>query len=794
MLDRSAGESMDKCIGKPVRRVEDFRLLTGAGEFTDDLNLERQAHAALVRAPHAHARVLGIDTAPALRMPGVVAVLTAADYVADGMRPMFAQGNPKDVELRNRDGSPIYYPPLEPLVTARVRRLGEALAMVVAESGDAARDAAEAVVVEYAPLPAETDPLRALGPDAPQLWAQASGNVCVHDHKGDTARVDAAFAAAAHVTRMSFVNNRVNGVPMEPRAAIGDHDRGSGRSLLIAGSQGVHRFQRELAHAFGEPPGNFRVVSRDTGGGYGTRNHLYPEFVLVVWAARRLRRPVKWTATRSESFLGDYYGRDLVTRAELALDAAGRFLALRTEHVANLGTHAVSFVPIARGPTVMNGLYHIPQLETTMRAVYTNSTPVTAYRGAGRPEAIFVIERLADAAAAQMGIDRVELRRRNLIASERLPYTNALGVTYDSGEFPRGMERALTLADWAGATLRREAARARGRLLGIGLANYVETSTGWPVERAEMRVLAGERVEVVIGTQSSGQGHETSFAQMIASLLGVPFECVTLRVGDTDVVAKGSGSHSARSMRVGGHLFVQTAEQVIEQGREVAARMFECAPQDVEFELDPGARPGVARRGGRYRVSGTDRVRTLLEVAAFACAPDSALPEALAGPLSGLAEIAVPMPAYPNGTHVAEVEVAPETGVVTLVRYTAVDDAGRIINPLLLEGQVHGGIVQGTGQATHERCMYDANGQLLTGSFMDYAMPRADEVPYFTVGHNEVPTATNRLGAKGGGEGGTTPAPAAIVNAVVDALREHGVRDLQMPLTAERVWRALHAR
>ena len=445
----------------------------------------------------------------------------------------------------------------------------------------------------------------------------------------------------------------------------------------------------------------------------------------------------------------------------------------------------------------MNGLYDIPHLETTLRAVFTNTTPVTAYRGAGRPEAIFTIERLVDLAAAQTGIDRIELRRRNLVGPKRMPYTNALGVTYDSGEFPRGMQRALALADWDGAPARREAARARGRLLGIGVANYVETSTGWPVERAELTVDGDGRVSAVLGTQSSGQGHETAFAQMLVSLLGVPFGQVVLRTGDTDVVSKGSGSHSARSMRVGGHLFVQGAEQLVARGRQVAARMLECAAEDVEFAVEAveaveGAGGGGTPRG-RFRVRGTDRALALPEVAAFACAPGADLPPELAGPLTGAAEIEVPMPAYPNGTHVAEVEVDPETGAVSLTRYTAVDDAGRIINPLLLEGQVHGGIAQGAGQALHERCVYDGEGQMLTGSFMDYAVPRAADLPSFVVGHNEVPTQTNLLGAKGGGEGGTTPAPAAIVNALVDALAPFGVRHVDMPLTSEAVWRAIRA-
>jgi len=767
-------------IGAAIPRFEDARLLSGKGQYSDDLNSPGQAYAAFVRSDQAHARIESIDASGAADMPGVLAVLTGEDYRADGLKPLPARGNPLDVELTNRDGSEIFYPGIDPLVTDKVRRVGEAIALVVADTADRARDAAERVAADYAPLPPVVDPVAALHPGAPRLWDKRSGNLCVEDQKGDPEAVAAAFAEAAHVVRLELVNNRVTGVPMEPRAAIGEYDSDSGLYTLHAGSQGVNPFQRMLSAVFDLPLERFRVVSRDVGGGYGTRNSLYPEFALVVWAARRLGRPVKWTGTRGEMALGDYAGRDLVTRAELALDAEGRFLAIRTENIGNLGSHALSFVPIARGPTVTTGLYDIPLADVVTKGAWTNTTPVTSYRGAGRPEATFVLERLIDLAAGQTGIDRIALRRRNLIPDDAFPYTNALGVTYDSGKFERSLDMALESSDWHTFGTRRDAAAGQGRLLGIGLANYVETATGWPLERAVMEVLPEGRVDMVIGSQSSGQGHETTFRQIGSAFLGVPYDCIDFRYGDTAFVKDGSGSHSARTMRVGGHLFSQTRDAIIARGTAIAAHVLECALEDVQFA------------DGRFAVMGTDRSIGLFEVAAAARDAEAGLPPDLAGPLRERARINVSMPAYPNGCHVAEVEIDPDTGVVTLRRYTAVDDVGKIVNPAIVEGQVHGGIVQGVGQALWERVAYDPqDGQLITGSFMDYVMPRAGDFPSFAVGHNEVPTATNLMGAKGGGEGGTTPAPAAVVNAIVDALSAYGVKHLQMPVTAEKIWRAI---
>jgi len=767
-------------IGEPVRRVEDVRLLTGRGEYSDDLNLPGQAYAAIARTDQAHARLLSVETDAAKAMPGVLAVLTSAEYRADGLGPLVAKGNPLDVALRNRDGSDILYPSIDLLATDKVRRVGEAVAMVIAETPSEAREAAELVSARYETLPAVVEPLAALATDAPHLWDDAGSNLCVDDQKGDPDAVAAAFATAAHITRLDVVNNRVTGVPMEPRAAVGDYDAEKDQYILFTGGQGVNRFQREISAAFGVEDERIRVVSRDVGGGYGTRNSLYPEFALVAWAAKRLGRPVKWTGSRREMALGDYAGRDLITRAELALDADGKFLAMRTENIGNLGTHALSFVPIARGPTVTTSLYDIPVADVVTKAVWTNTSPVTAYRGAGRPEAIFTMERIIDLAAREMGLDRVELRRRNLIPESALPYTNAVGVTYDSGKFHKSQDMAVNLSDWCGFAVRKTKAAQHGRLRGIGLANYVETSTGWPLERAVMHVLPEGRLDLVIGTQSSGQGHETTFRQIGAQFLGVPFDCIDFRYGDTDFVKDGSGSHSARTMRVGGHLFSQTRDEIIERGKAIAAHVLECAVADVQFG------------GGEFSVTGTDRTLGLFEVARVA-ETNANLPDALQGPLRAVARIDKPMPAYPNGCHVAEVEIDPETGAVTLMRYAAVDDVGTVVNPMIVDGQVHGGIAQGVGQALWEEVVYDPEtGQLLTGSFMDYVMPRADEFPSFAVGHNEVPTPTNLMGAKGGGEGGTTPAPAAVVNAIVDALSAYGVTHLQMPVTQEKIWRAIH--
>jgi len=762
-------------IGQPVRRKEDLRLVTGRGEFGDDLNLPGQVHAFVLRSPHAHARIRRIDGAAAANAPGVLAVLTGREYLADRLGPLPNNPVPPDLPLANRDGSAVYVPPDFPLAIDKTRHVGEAVALIVAETRAAAIDAAEHVEVQYEVLPAVVDASAALVPGATAVWENASHNICVDADRGDAAAADAAFARAAHATRMEIRNNRVNGVPLEPGVAVGVYEAASGRFTLHAPGQGVLIQKRALCRIFGVADDKVRVICRDVGGGFGTRNLLYREHVLVTWAARRVGRPVKWRGERSEAFLSDPYGRDLTSRAELALDADGKFLAVRAHNIANIGSQALHLVPLARGAAVTNGVYVIPAIHVRLQAVFTNTVPTSTYRGAGRPEAMFIIERLIDTAAAEMGIDRIELRRRNFIQPSALPYVSPLRTRYDSGEFEANMLRALELADAANFEARRNEARNRGRLRGLGFGNYVETATGIPPERAVIKVLADGRVHITLGTQASGQGHETAFSQLIHEWLGVPFECVRLLHGDTDIVSMGSGSHSSRSMRLGGLLLGRAAAEIIERGRKLAARALQAEEADVEFAA------------GSFRVRGGGRAMSLFEVAAFA--------DELSEPqlkLEASSEITTLLPTFPNGCHVCEVEIDRETGSVTIARYTAVDDVGRVVNPLLVDGQTHGSTVQGIGQALTEDCVYDpGSGQLLSGSFMDYAMPRAHMLPSFRVENNEVPAPNNPLGVKGAGEGGSTGAPPAVINAIVDALREFGVRDVQMPATPERVWRAM---
>ncbi|MDA1323457.1 MAG: xanthine dehydrogenase family protein molybdopterin-binding subunit, partial [Proteobacteria bacterium] len=735
-------------IGAPVPRVEDRRLLTGAGRFSDDMSRPNQVCAIMVRSEQAHAMLHGVTAGIARAMPGVLAVLTGQDWLDQGLNPMPAWGNPKDVELKNRDGREIFYTPLYPVATDRIRRVGEIVAMVVAETEAQARDAAEQIGLDMTPLPAVADAAAALAGDAPILWDEVPGNISVDDEKGNEAACDKAFALAAHIVRLETNNQRVTGVPMEPRAALGEFDAATGQFLLEAGGQGVIRFQNELAGTIGVDKKKIRVISRDVGGGYGTRNHTYPEFALVLWAARHTGRPVKWVCNRSEAFLSDYAGRDLISKVSLALDREGRFLAMRAENIANIGTHTVSYVPLARGPTVYNGVYRMPVAHVNSKAVLTNTNATASYRGAGRPESMFVIERLVDMAAAELGMDRVDLRLRNLIPLHAIPYTNGVNVTYDSGDFAKSMEMALEMSDWDGFAARQASTRSRGRLSGIGLANYIETATGYPNERAEMEIQPGGIVDLVMGTQSSGQGHETSYAQVVSHWLELPFDCVRLRTGDTDFVASGSGSHSSRSMRLAGHLYRQTCEEIIDRAAKIAAFVLEAASEDLFFE------------GGRFTIEGTDRSLHLFDIAEIALRDK--LPEELRGRLRAVGEISAPLPTYPNGCHVAEVEIDPDTGIVEIVRYTGIDDVGRVINPLIVDGQTHGGIVQGVGQALMEHCLYDAeSAQIVAGSFMDYCMPRADDVPSFNLANNEVPAPNNMLGVKGGGEGGTTAAPPA---------------------------------
>src|SRR6266436_2472263 len=780
----AASGGMANGIGQPVRRKEDFRLLTGRGRFGADIVLPCQAHACFVRSPHAHARIVRVDKRAALAAPGVLAVLTGADYSAAGLGPIPHNPGlsaPPDVQARLCGGAPIatcHYP----LPANRVRFVGEPVAFVVAETIAATRDAAELVEIAYEPLPAVVRAADAIAPGAPTLWDEAPDNVCIDIEVGDATATAGAFAGAAHVVRLDTWAQRVTGVPMEPRTIAADYDAASLCYTIYTGSgRGVAKVRTDLAQILGVPAERVRCVCGDMGGNFGTRNLFCPEYALLAWAARLVGRPVKWTCERSDSFLSDWQGRDLTVVAELALDGEGRFLAIRGSSLSNLGGHATAFGPLQKGIGLMSNVYAIPTVHFRGRGAVTNTVPTTPYRSAGRPEAIFVVERLVDLAADRLGIDPAELRRRNLIQPTAQPFTNPAGLTYDSGDYPAAMASGLALADWDGFPLRREAATRRGKLRGIGVANYIEITTGVPRERGEITVLPEGKVELVMGTMSSGQGHETSFAQLVTEWLGVPFESIVYVAHDTTRVVAGGGSHSGRSMKLATTIIGQATDEIIAKGRRISSFLLEAGEADIAFER------------GLYRIAGTDREVAIFEVAA-AAATRTDLPPELRGPLAAVSDQTLPVASFPYGTQVCEVEVDAETGAVEIVGYAAVDDVGRAVNPLILHGQTHGGIAQGVGQALLEHSHYDPeSGQLLAASFMDYAMPRADTFPELKTALSEVPSPTNRLGVRSGGEGGTTPALAAVINAIVDALAELGVRHIEMPATPERVWRAIRA-
>ena len=773
-------------IGDPVIRKEDQRLLTGQGNFSDDVGLEGQAYAVMVRSPHAHARLRSIDKSAALAVPGVLAVLTGADALEDGLNPIphtVAPTSPPDIALINRDGSDHVTTPHYILPADKARFVGEAVAMVVGDTLAAARDGADALAIDYESLPAVSGTAAACAPDAPLVWDDLTSNICVDADVGDKAETDAAFARAAHVVRFETWIGRVTGVPMEPRAATGTYDPESGRYAVHAGSGGVVRQKREIAGVLGIEFEQVRVIAQDVGGNFGTRNSFYPEFAMVAWASRKIGWPVKWTCERGEAFLSDYQGRDLVVEAELALDSEGAFLGLRSSNISNVGAHTMSFVPLTKGVEIMNGVYRIPACHVRARAVLSNTPSTNPYRSAGRPEVIYVMERLVDLACREHGFDPVEIRRRNMIPQDAMPYANGLGMTYDSGAYEQVMDTALRLGDWDGFAARREEALARGKHRGFGISAYMETSTGAPRERTEMTVRPTEgaagQIDVVIGTLSSGQGHETSFAQLVTDWLGVPFVAVNLITGDTDIVEVGGGSHSGRSMRLAGIIMGKASDEIIARGRTIAAHVLEAAEADISFD------------DGRFTVTGTDRSIGLFEIASVA-EEDTSLPAELQGALGAICDETIRIPAYPFGCHVCEVEIDADTGALDLVSYTGVDDVGRAINPLILHGQAHGATVQGLGEAMFELCNYDAHsGQMLSASFMDYAMPRADDMPSFVTEISEVPSTTNPLGIRAGGEGGTTPALSVLVNAIVDALSAIGVRHVEMPTTPEKIWQAI---
>jgi aerobic carbon-monoxide dehydrogenase large subunit len=722
-------------IGRRLPRLEDDRLLTGKGRFTDDVALPGQLWCAFVRSPHPRARITRLDGKKALES-NALAVLTGEDYAADGLEPMNHIPNPMealDINRRAFDG------PLErrhwPLARGEARHVGEPVAAVIAESREASRDAAERIEVEYEPLP----------PERTQCFERAMG---------DKAAVTRALAEAALVVRHEFVNQRIASCTIEPRSAVGEYREG--RYTLITGSQGVHRMQQILAEIFSTSIQNVRVLTEDVGGSFGTRAYLHPEQAVVVWAARRLGRPVKWTAERAEAFISDFQGRDAVIRAALGLDGEGHILAYDVDAEANVGAHTVSFVPMVNFKNILTTVYRVPAAHVEVRGVITNTLPAVPFRGAGRPEANHVIERLLDMAARRLGMDRVEIRRRNLVRKGDLPYRTPAGLVFDSGDFRLYMERAIQLAEYDSIEKRKGFSKAKGRLRGIGIANYVEAPVGAPRERVELKV-EGEHVEIVVGTQSSGQGHETSFAQVAADILGVPIERVHLRTGDTDVVAIGGGTHSDRSMRLAGTLLFKCAHAIIEKGRQLAAETLEARAEEIVFE------------NGAYRIAGTDRAVSILQLSVQA-----------GEDFNGR------MPAYPAGAAVCEVEVDPQTGGVDVVSYAAVDDVGHPINPMIVEGQGHGAIAQGVGQALMEGVAFAAD-QILNGSFADYAIARSEDLPAFRCELVEDPTGANPLRVKGGGEGGIVPATPALINALCDAL---GVEDIAMPATPQRIWRS----
>ncbi|HEY6721222.1 MAG TPA: xanthine dehydrogenase family protein molybdopterin-binding subunit [Burkholderiales bacterium] len=775
------GKVAADAVGRPLPRKEDLRLLTGAGRFSDDFNMPGQAYAAMVRSPHPHARILSIDATRSRAMTGVLDVYSGADCAADGLGPIPHHPLPstrEDMKLTGPRGGRIFEGPHWLLPTDKARHVGEAVAMVIAETRDEALDAAESLEVEYEELPWVTHSEDALEGGAPSVWDEVPDNVLVDTVFGDREATDRAFANADRIVKMKFLIGRCTAVALEPRAGLGSYDAATGRYTLYAGGGGAVRYKKDLAELLKIEPGTMRVLSCDVGGNFGSKNRVYVEYGLALWASRKLGRPVKFTASRSEAFLSDFQGRDLVTEVELALRTDGKFLAMRASNLSNVGARCVSLSPLSKGSGLITGSYDIPAATLRSRGAFTNTAPTNPYRSSGRPEVNFALERLIDTAAKELGLDRIELRRKNLVRSDAMPYRNAVGMTYDSGTYEANMDLAMRIADWRGFESRRVSAAARGKLLGLGLSNYVESSIGSPRERAEIAITPAGRVRVVIGTQPSGQGHETSFAQVISSLLSVPVEAVDIVLGDTDVVSVGGGSHSGRSMRHAATVFSMAAKKLIENGKRVAAFLLEANPVEIEFA------------GGRFSSPHTARTFDFLELARETEA--GLLPRELKSGLAVVADHEMHDPVFPNGCAICECEVDPETGTVEVTRFTAVDDVGRCINPLIVHGQTHGGAAQGIGQALSELFHVDpATGQPHTGSLLDYAIPRSDTLPSFSTEIVEVLSPTNPFGIKAGGEGATTPAPAAVINAIVDALAALGVRDITMPATPQNVWRAI---
>jgi carbon-monoxide dehydrogenase large subunit len=763
-------------IGQSVKRVEDRRLLRGEGRFHNDVNLPGQVYAVVVRSPHAHARILSIDTRAALAAPGVLAVLTGDDLARDGLGTM-----QMTLKRKRPDGSPMFAPPHRGLAHDRVRYVGDPVALVVAATLAQAEDAAWLVRVDYEPLPSVTSTAEAIG-GAP-VWDECPDNVSNLFESGDRAATDAAFARADRVIARRYVITRVHAQYMEPRGALGVWDPGEERYTLYADVQYPHRVRNALAgNIFKIPEHGIRVIAGDVGGGFGTKGWQYPEHRLVLWAAKKLRRPVKWACERREAIPADEHARDNVTDAELAFDADGRFLALRVKTLANVGAYVSSdrnLLATFSNVVTLVGVYAIPAAHVAVTSVLTNTNSTAPYRGAGRPEATYVIERLIDDAARELGWDPVEIRQKNLIPSSAMPYKTPLGVTYDCGDFPKNMEDALKAADVVGFPARQAASRRRGVLRGLGIVNAIERAAGASPEFAEIRFSPGGSATIFMGTKNQGQNHETTFKQILNERLGLDPKDVRYIDGDTDRVAFGMGTMGSRSTVIGGTALWTAADKVIAKGKRIAARLLEAADGDIVFA------------DGRFGVAGTDRAVTLREVARAAFQP-AQLPPGVEPGLYETGTFAPKQDTWPNGCHVCEVEVDPDTGAVTIASYVIVDDVGTVINPVTLKGQMHGGVAQGVGQALMEQVIYEAeSGQLLTTSFMEYAMPRADTFPDMHIESNPVPTKLNPLGAKGAGEAGTVGALPVVINAVINALAPLGVRDLDMPASSARVWQAI---
>lgn len=780
-------------MGAAVRRKEDYRFITGNGQYVDDINRPNQVYAYIVRSPVAHARLASVDTAAALAVPGVVAVLTGADMATDGIG-----GLPCGWGIHNKDGSPMAEPGHPPLAAEVVRYVGDQVAVVIAESKAIARDASELVEVDYDELPAVAGLVAASADGAPLVWDEAPGNICYDWEIGDQAATEAAFASAKQIASIDVVNNRLIANAMEPRSAIGEYDSGKDEHTLYTTSQNPHVIRLLMgAFVMGIPEHKLRVIAPDVGGGFGSKIFHYAEEAIVTWAAKKIKRPIKWTAERSESFISDAHGRDHVTHAEMAMDENGIFVGLRVSTRANLGAYLSTFgpsVPTYLYATLLAGTYKTPAIYAEVKGMFTNTVPVDAYRGAGRPEASYLLERLVDRAAKVAGLDPIEIRRRNFIQPDEFPYQTPVALEYDTGDYGAAVDKALELGDYDSFDKRKAESAGRGKLRGIGISTYIEACGLAPsniagalgaraglYEAGTVRVNPTGSVTVLTGSHSHGQGHETTFAQLVTEALGVDFDLVEIVHGDTGKVPFGMGTYGSRSAAVGGVALVNALEKIRTKAKKIAAHLLEASEEDIEF------------KEGQLTVAGTDKAVAFSDVAMAAYVPHNYPLETLE---PGLEETAFYDPknfTFPAGCHICEVEIDPDTGVVDVVSFTAADDFGRVINPMIVEGQVHGGVAQGIGQALYEQCIYDESGQLMSGSLMDYCLPKADNIPDFSVTTSVTPCTHNVLGVKGCGEAGAIGAPPAVINAVLNALAKYEVDDIQMPATPERVWRAIQS-